>query len=235
MEEIKESLKIAGLTGNESRVYTALIKIGKTSANELARNLGIDRTLTYTLLNHLIEKGMVSYVIVSNKKLFSATSPENLLNKLKADEEILKKAITELKNIKAVAEPSSEIKVYEGKGGLRTFLKILVKNGKLAIFGATGRLYDSLFEVEAFAKHIKKSFSARIISNVKYREHRIGRINQISIKYLNIESEATTTIFGDYIAIHVLTNKPIIITIKNKEIAQGYLNYFNALWKLAKD
>ena len=75
--EILEKLQKAGLTGNESKVYLELVKKGELSANQIAKNLGIDRTLTYTILNHLIEKGQVSYVIRDNKKFFSIENRED--------------------------------------------------------------------------------------------------------------------------------------------------------------
>jgi len=62
-----EKLQQAGLTGNESRVYLELVKKGELSANQIAKNLGMDRTLTYTVLNHLVEKGQTSYIIKENK------------------------------------------------------------------------------------------------------------------------------------------------------------------------
>ncbi|MBS3091618.1 hypothetical protein J4217_04195 [Candidatus Pacearchaeota archaeon] len=234
MEELIENLKMAGLTGNESKVYVGLIKIGETSANELAKNLSLDRTLTYTILNHLIEKGMVGYVIKANKKFFSASEPQNLLNKIKKDETAIKRVIETLKTMKTTNEPSPKVNVYDGKEGLRTFLRLLTKDKKISAFGATGRLYDSLFETEAIAKELKKTLSARIIASNKYRTHPIRKIKRIEVRYLDVDNEATTTIFGDYIALHLLTDKPFIITIKNKEIAHGYLNYFNLLWKIAK-
>lgn len=234
MEELIEDLKVAGLTGNESKVYLGLTKIGEASANELAKNLGLDRTLIYTILNHLMEKGLVSYVIKSNKKFFSASEPQNLLNKIKKEERIIKKVIEKLKPIKTINKPLPKVNIYDGKDGLRTFLRLLIKNKKISAFGATGKLYDSLFEAEALAKELKESLLIRIIASNKYRAHPIKKIKGVKVRYLDADNEATTTIFGDYIALHLLIDKPFIITIKNKEIAQGYLNYFNLLWKIAK-
>ena len=86
VEQILEKLRKAGLTGNGSKVYFELLKKEQLSANQISKNIGMDRTLTYTVLNHLIENGMVSYVIKGNNKLFNASSPENLLNPVKEQE-----------------------------------------------------------------------------------------------------------------------------------------------------
>ncbi|PIN81842.1 hypothetical protein COV11_01010 [Candidatus Woesearchaeota archaeon CG10_big_fil_rev_8_21_14_0_10_30_7] len=111
-----------------------------------------------------------------------------------------------------------------------------IKNKSFCSFGATGRAYDILYEVKALAKELeKKNFEARIITNSKYQEHEMTKFKSFEFRYLDIKSEATTTIFGDKIGIHMLTQKPIIILIKNKEIAESYQNHFELLWRIAKE
>src|SRR3989338_5886077 len=84
--ELIEKLQVSGLTGNEAKVYVELLKIGESSANEIAKNIGMDRTLAYTVLNNLIEKGQVNYVIKKGKKIFSCSSLDNLLTSVKSKE-----------------------------------------------------------------------------------------------------------------------------------------------------
>ena len=109
MAEFEDKLRIAGLTGNEAKVYAQLLKKGSLSANELAKKIGIDRTLTYTVLNHLIERGLVNYVIKKNKKFFEAADPENLLNPIKEKEAFIKDLIPELRRIEKLKEVTQEI------------------------------------------------------------------------------------------------------------------------------
>ena len=66
MEKLKEHLTKAGLTGNESKIYLELLKNEELTANELSKKVSMDRTLAYTVLNHLIEKGLISYIIKQN-------------------------------------------------------------------------------------------------------------------------------------------------------------------------
>src|SRR3989344_4883068 len=103
--ELNESLSKAGLTGNESRVYLQLLKLGEQKANNVAKKISMDRTLTYTVLNHLIEKGLVNYVIKEKKKYFGAADPSNLLNPLREKEAFVRDAIMKLKTIQREEEP----------------------------------------------------------------------------------------------------------------------------------
>lgn len=230
--ELYEKLQEAGLTGNEARVYLELIKRGKLSANQIAKNIEIDRTLTYTILNHLIEKGHVGYVVKESKKIFSASNPESLLNSLKSRELLISDLIKQLNDIKIEKQDSLEINVYEGKEGFRTFLKIALKEKEFLSFGGTGRAYDLLYEMPALAKQMsKKGIYLKIILDKKYSNHEFTKYKNVEIRLIDLKSESTTSIFGDFISIHLIKDKPVVILIKNKDIADSYRNYFNYLWR----
>ena len=235
MKDIEEKLRKAGLTGNEAKVYAELLKKGSLSANDLAKKIGMDRTLVYTLLNNLIEKGLVNYVIKKNKKYFESADPENLLNPIKEKEIYIKDLIPKLKKIEKTKEVVQEINVYEGKEGLRTLMREIMKSESFCSFGATGKAYETLYELPRIAKELtKKGFCARIILSSELKKHKMVNIRNMEFKFLDIKSEATTTIFDDKISIHMMKEKPLIIVIKNREIAETYKNHFEILWKIAK-
>ena len=235
MIELEEKLRKAGLTGNEAKVYAELLKKGSLSANDLAKKIGMDRTLAYTILNNLIEKGLVNYVIKKNKKFFESAEPENLLNPIKQKEVYIKELLPELKKIEKTKEIIQEINIYEGKEGLRTLMREIMKSKSFCSFGATGKAYETLYEMPRLTKELSKTgFHARIILNPELKEHEMMGHQNMEFKFLDAKSEATTTIFNDKVAIHLIKEKPIIIIIKNKEIAESYKNYFEVLWKIAK-
>ncbi len=234
METI-EKLQEAGLTGNEAKVYLELVKKGELSANQLAKNLGIDRTLSYTLLNHLIEKGQISYIVKKKKKFFSCSSPENLLNPLKSKEIVVSDLIQELKKIKTEEKQDIEVKIYEGKEGIKTFVNLALKEKEFCAFGSTGLMFFSLYEMPAMAKEAtRKGIKIKIIGNKDLKSQEPFKLKGFQYKFLDIKSEATTCIFGDYVSIHMIEPKPIFILIKNKKIAESYQNHFEVLWKQAK-
>lgn len=233
--DISQKLLEAGLTRNEAKVYLELLEKGESSANQIAKNLSMDRTLTYTILNHLIKKGQVRYIVKENKKRFSCSNPENLLNPIKAKELLVSELIKDLKKIETKKQEEIEINVYEGKEGIRNFINLVLKEKEFFSFGSTGRAFYQLYEMPAIVKIIEKSkIKVKIIGNEKHRGSEAFGFKKFEYKYLNSESEATTSIFGDYISIHLIKNKPAIILIKNKNITETYKNYFKVLWKIAK-
>ena len=235
MEYNESSLTEAGLTGNEARVYLALLKEGSSVANSLAKRISMDRTLTYTVLNNLIDKGLVNFVKKDKKKYFSAADPTNLLNPLKEKEFFITNLITSLQSIKKVEPISYEVKVYEGKKGLRTFIEEASNTKEFLSFGSTGKMYDLIYELPNKVKeHLTEETKVRIITSKQYIKNKGFDIRQFQVRYLNTKHEATTSIFGDKVAIHLIKEKPFVIIIHNKEIAQSYKEYFEVLWKVAK-
>lgn len=51
---------------------------------------------------------------------------------------------------------------------------------------------------------------------------------------LEFPSNVTTSIFGDYVVIAFTTDKPYVIRIKNRLVANTFESYFKRLWELAK-
>lgn len=233
--DTSQKLLEAGLTRNEAKIYLELLERGESSANQLAKNLSMDRTLTYTVLNHLMKKGQVRYIFKENKKKFSCSNPENLLNPIRAKELLVSELIRDLKKIEVKKQEEIEINVYEGKEGLRNFINLVLKEKEFFAFGSTGRAFYQLYEMPAIVKIMEKSkIKVKIIGDEKLRGKEVFGFKKFEYKYLNAESEATTSIFGDYISIHLIKIKPTIILIKNKDITNTYKNYFKMLWKVAK-
>ncbi len=234
MDGLLEKLRVAGLTGNESKVYLELLRKGELSANDLAKNISLDRTLAYTILNHLVDKGLVGYSIKGKKKCFNALDPENLLNSVREKTAYIKNIIPELKEIETVVNIAQEINVYEGKDGIRAFGRLLLKHKQFCAFGATGRAYDILHESPVLAKEmVRNGCSGKILTSPDYIKHPMN-IQTVQMRVLDVKSEATTTIFGDYVAIHLIREKPLVIVIKNKFIAQSYKSHFEVMWAVAK-
>ncbi len=233
--DVYEKLQKAGLTGNEARIYLELLKNGELSANNISKNISMDRTLTYTVLNHLIEKGQVNYIVKENKKFFSCANPENLMNPIKSSEVMVLDLIKELKSVKRETKAQTEINVYEGKEAIRSIFNLFKKHKEMISFGATGRAYDYLYESPVMANElVKAGMKGRIITSRKHSNHPMAKIKNVETRFVNYDSEATTTIFGDYVMIHLAKDKPMIILIKNKDISNSYRNHFEVLWKSAR-
>lgn len=234
--DYQSQLKEIGLTGNEAKVYEMLLNTGEISANDLSKKINIDRSLVYTVLNNLIKKGLVNFVNREKKKFFEASNPENLLSPLKEKEALIEDLIPLLNKIKATKESTFEVNVYEGREGIKSCMKEWMKFKESCGFGGTGKAYDLFYESPRWIKNLEKNkVIFRLIVPKNFKGHKMEKAKFMQIRFLDIKSEATTTIAGDIVSIHVIKEKPQIIIIKNKEIAESYRNHFEILWKQAKN
>jgi sugar-specific transcriptional regulator TrmB len=76
-----ECLKSLGLTKYEALVYIALLKLESATASEIHEISGVPRASVYTVVDQLLDKGLVS-VSQSAPKRFASFSPEDSISKL---------------------------------------------------------------------------------------------------------------------------------------------------------
>ena len=79
MANVKEDmLRELGLSINEAKVYLALLRSGVTGAGKISDHCKLHRTNVYDALERLEQKGLVSYILKEDTKLFEATDPAAL-------------------------------------------------------------------------------------------------------------------------------------------------------------
>ena len=195
--------------------------------------MGLDRSVTYNVLDNLLEKGLVSYVIKSGKKFFLAASPENLLTPLKGKGFFIKEIIPKLKKLQKIPEVERTVEVYEGKEGLKSFTLELLKFDEFYILNATGKIFEVLeYFGPKIIKNLIEKTKVKIIAIQEAKETDLMKL-RAKIRFLPKEftNYATTFIYGNKIAFQIIIEKPLIIIIENQIIAEGYKKDFEFIWK----
>lgn len=231
----KNILKRAGLSDAEIETYISLLKSGLSVVSDVAKQTGLHRTNIYDTLEKLREKGLVAHVIKENTKYFSATAPEKLLDYLKDREEEIKKLLPELKSYKSLERSTSIVELYQGKEGLKTVLKDILREKKnYCVFEEEGRIQKVLPD---FYPHFnmlmnKAGIKVRILTN---NISKIDKRSLMRIKCLPhyLSFPTATAIYGDKVAIFVYAEPYHAILIKSRQIAESYKSFFEQLWKHA--
>ena len=116
MESLYNLLEI-GLTEGEAKVYLALSKLGSSTVGPVVKESGVAYSNIYDILNRLIEKGIVSFIVKSKTRYFQACSPSNLLDyldkkekKMHEEKENLKKILPELEKDTSRSREAAGIK-----------------------------------------------------------------------------------------------------------------------------
>lgn len=227
-----EKLQRLGLTKKEAKTYLSLVKYGESTANYIAKQTSTNRTVTYNILQQLIEKGLITYVKKEGKRFYSIAKPESLLTNIKEKEVVAKELVKEINQVQI--EPSSfkNVQVLEGKEGLKLIHEDIRRAKNLRVINATGLIFE---ELKYSAGHIAKDMgfqkNTKVIANQSMKKTLLEKYN-FKRKYLPKEAEnyATTFIFNNRVIIQVLKDKPFIILIENKEIHDGYKKNFEVLW-----
>jgi len=234
-------LKEVGFTNTEIKIYLALFELGSSLASKIGKKAKVERAVTYHILEKLIKKGIVNYVIRENRKYFSAAGPEKLLDILKEKEESIKEIIPYLKGIKQPFKDEPTIEVYKGLEGLKTVLDDVLDEGKdYFILGYTG-------EASKMGKHwfthwmkrrIKMGITRTVLFPYEWRGRKETMLALTKKRFLPMGyiTPVSTFVYGnDKVLIFLPTKEDFTgIIIKSREIWEAYKNTFNALWKIAK-
>ena len=246
--DIKEILKQFELTENEIKLYLKLLELGSATSGELMKELKFYSKTVYEILDKLMDKGLVSYVVKSNIRYFEAENPEKFLDiiseeekELKEKEQNIKKILPQLIVKRKIGKEPQEATIYKGKRGMKSvFEDMLKQKGDLLIFGSGGKFKEILGPYSDLwhKKRVKQGIKIKLLWNEKVREKTkyIRKFKLIEFRFLpeEFDNPAGSNIYGDKVAITSWGEMPVAILIRDKKIARSQRSYFNALWKIAK-
>ena len=135
-------LQKIGLTEGEIKVYNALAYLGKAATGKIINKSGISSSKSYIILEKLIKKGLVSFIVENNVKKFQIANPNNIIeyiSKQQQELESVKKEsesfVKELNHILGSYEEESA-QIYKGFAGMRVaFANLLYYKSKDKVNG----------------------------------------------------------------------------------------------------
>lgn len=229
-------LEEAGLTSTESKVYLALLDLGYSKAGLLTRKSGVHRRNVYDALEMLIQKGLVSYIKENNIRVYSAINPERLNEIIKERENNINSILPELQARFNGIKSKGETIFFRGKQALKSLFDDQIKENKeVLVLGACPFAKDIVKYY--FPKYDRERISKKIKMKALFTKKIDYKIPLSEIKYLpsSYDSPSATNIYGNKVAIILWTEEPFAILINQKEIADSYRNYFELMWKQAKN
>jgi len=234
--EAEKVLERLGFSPNEIKVYLTLNDQGLMKAGKVAKIAKIDRSSCYNSLKILIEKGLVSYVITGNVKMFNATGPRRLLEYVKEQERDVEEIVPELHKRHKAAKVEGQVRMFKGIKGVKSiFLDIARKGEDNFVFGSEGQFSERMPEFALQFDRLK--MEANIRTKLILRKGRKEKDTKTTeYRYISkiAESPAVTNIYGDRIAIVIWTDEPEGIIIENAAAAKAYKSYFDFMWKNAE-
>jgi len=231
-----------GLTKNEAKVYSSLLEIGRTNAGELIKKTKLHRNIVYDNLEKLIEKGLVSFILIKNIKQFEITSSNELKEfvekkkkEIQEEEEILKKILPQIQERKFSLK-KAKATIFSGKRGLKNILEEITQvKSELLVLGTGWGMKETLGEYYN-QWHLKLKLNKTKCRIILPENKKENFLSPFSRKYLP-EKEiipSTIAVYEDKTLNIIWSEEPTAILITNKENADSYKNYFEKLWKISK-
>ncbi len=231
------SLEKIGLTRNEAIIYTSLLKLGLSSAQQIVKESELHRSRVYDGLESLQRKGLASSVIKDYKKYFQAVKPEKLLDYIDEQKSNIKSIISELKNIEGLKKEEINASIFKGKEGLKAVYSQMLKEGKdVYIIGAKGLIFSELqhFMPNFERERLKNKMKWICLWDTKEAQKARKKDKLVEGKVLPKEakSNGVIKIFGNNVALVSWNNKyPQAFMINNKEIADAFRKWFDLIYK----
>ena len=242
-------LEEIGLTKGEVKVYLTLLKLGQTTTGKIIEGAGISSGKVYQILDRLIKKGLVSFILKEKTRYFLASDPSRILNYLnereiehKKQEGELKDVLPQLKALQSKSDEKYEATIYKGLKGIETVAQMLLdylKQGNIllamGIISHKDKKFNMMWqkwnkERVRMKKHCKFIFSDR--GNEHYKI--LKKLPFTEVRVIEGFTPAAVDVIGDK-ALIFTHEEPSCLLITSKEISASFRQFFEQLWKIAKD
>ncbi|MBT3538483.1 hypothetical protein HN698_00095 [Candidatus Woesearchaeota archaeon] len=230
-------LEKLGLEGKEIKIYLALLKLGAITATQISKETRIERTLCYSIIEKLIDKGLVSFFTKKNVRYFNAASPNKLMEDVDERKRELNQLMPQLLGLQKLAKEETKIEVYKGKEGLRSLIKNLFESKTPYKVVGAAREFETLFPhmMEYYLSvYEKNKIPGKVlicqgeedITPQKYEEWR--KVPE------DIQLPTSLLLFGDRVTQFIWEEPYFAIVMENKNIVATYDAYFDWLWRSSK-
>ncbi len=239
--EVLKKLTDLGLSEKEARVYIALLSREYVGTSKLIHATGLHSQYVYDALIGLEAKGLAHHVIHSGRKRFAAQTPKHLETLIQEKKRTVDALVPQLMALSGKGDLQT-FEIYQGVESCKAqdfrMLEEAPVGERLDIIGDEGRrffdlmgddidVYESMrIEKKVHLRHIVSPNNAtevlEALQRPKYFELRT--LTGFAVGHIN------TLVWSSHISLHAFGNPTTTFTLKDREVAQSYRNFFDALW-----
>ena len=244
MRDISPILRSLGLLDSEIKTYLAALELGPSTVIQLTGKTNISRQASYTAIEALIERGLMSSVEKGKKTLYASESPERLVAFAEAK---MRNMESTLKDIKTVADDlhllrkgeKPAVKMFEGKEGLHAMLQDIIDSGvetfdELANEDAVSSVFSDEDLKPYKAKFDEAGIKARFMSRAKQQEPIRKKAVRQYINRKDIDFNGDILIWDSKVAFLTFRGKMISVLIESKDIADTVRSLYQLAWDCDK-
>ncbi len=238
--EINEVFHQIGLNEKEAQVYLALLELGSATVHPIANKANIKRPTTYLILDDLQKKGLISVVPREKKVMYTAESPEKLINDLQKKQELVKRFMPNMLALYNAKKDKPQVLLFEGKEGVGQVYNKIFNSPDVSFF-------STIRDVFQMFPDMPKTLMQRVkAKQMKVRE--ILTQTSVDLNYLTLMEQSEyyqshlapkdfpefltdSAIFGNSVAFFSFKPQIFAVQIDSKEISQSLRVLFNLAWQ----
>ena len=249
MSNMIDELQLFGLTEREAKVYRAALSLGKASVEQLAKEAGIIRTTTYTQIESLMNKGLMSTIQEGKKTYYLAEAPDNLSRlidqqkkQLDQSANLLTSLLPDLSSLYNKSGNKPVVRLLPGKEGIVTMRNeiLKMKGGHLRVISAFDEFVKVFSDKErkefTEARQKKKIHSKVIFSSKEPKVIGSGLLpdDYIWISPNEFDFKFDIYLFDNKVAITSMTGDIGAIVIDGPMLYESMKALFELTWKNAE-
>jgi sugar-specific transcriptional regulator TrmB len=246
--DYKSSLFSLGLNPTEIQAYTQLLDMGSGTIQEIVHRTGLKRTTTYSVLENLMQKRLVTLVEKDNKREYFAENPKKIADILEDGEKELRRkkqlmldALPELASMYNAHAKKPKVRFYEGEDAVKAAfyepLDLPAKSETL-VFSNADEL-DSPFMHDAVIDFMGKRTAKKILNRSIAEDSPFMEETQKNDKaqYRDMTlidpkkfpAADRINIYGNKVSIISFKNK-MVLSVESESIASTFRSLFELAW-----
>src|SRR3989344_9285140 len=226
-------LEEIGLTKGEIKVYLTLLKLGETTTGKIIEEAQISSGKIYEILDKLIKKGLVSFIIKEKTKYFSPASPNRILDylhekekELNSKEQEILKELPSLLSIEKSGKKEYETNLFKGFKGIQTAifeaLEDLTEKDEVLAMGIISHKkeqYNLLWQRWHKERINKKVICKAIFSDKNTDYYTVFKKMKVTeVKVLKGITPSAIDVMGKRVLVFTYGEEASCLSIKNPEI-----------------
>lgn len=247
---LEQQLQQFGLKEKEAKIYLALLELGQSPIQDIAKKSGVKRTSVYDILEHLIKLGFTTVMTKKKHRVYFAEEPEKIKNFLLGKQREIKEKIQgldeilpELKNLFNIsAIPRPKIKFFEGTEEIKKiFDDVLNCKSKEYWYITSRKKLKELVGEEYLDEHIKKRVAAKIkcyslrteedkTEDQYSRSHR-DELREVCYLPPKINFTNTICVYDNKVAVISSKKENYGFIVESDELAETMMMFIKMLWK----
>lgn len=237
-----------GLSEKEAIVYLALLPRRDTGSSKLVLATGLHKQFVYNALARLEELGLARHVIQNGRKKFSANTPMRILSLLDEKRISAQQIVRQLQD-RFSGTHEQDFEVFQGENAFHAHQFDMLERVEqdqeaVAICGPSENFLATLGagESDEFERlRVKRGLRVRYIGMEPMRERlaearKWRKLWEYRILPGGISTGLVDTdIWPDNITFNIFGNPVLSFTLTSKVMADGYREFFEALWNLSRE